>query len=431
MKKTTWILAAAAIACTAKPARAEADSQYPAVVVPIPSRVSLINYPNNQKPSISDDGVDVARQFYEVLEKKDPATAAHVREVYRNLSGKQLFGNEYLAFSWFCEYILADEALRQNILKDPVTKQYYDFLSADDYKILKTYLRRVFWVEVPGEKKPEGSATAGQGQPEPVKKLRVLFGLSAPKKPAPSGQPGDKNQSDPRSLRGPLGAGGSDGGSADKKRSDPPPPTDGATDEEISFWRDFILFNNPLRPEWENTAEILKRCDIKPGEAIVDVGCGPGYYSMRFLDQVGDTGKVFAIDTNSMHLDFVRQLKEQRGAGNLEIIQSKFDDACLPEQSVDKAFVCSLYGVIYLVSTEDVKDRFIKSLKKALKPGGKLFVVDNNVSVPAGFVPYHGPRIEPSLVIAQLEHYGFKLKDRTQIIPQRYMLTFEFPGEKP
>jgi predicted methyltransferase len=146
---------------------------------------------------------------------------------------------------------------------------------------------------------------------------------------------------------------------------------------------------------------------------------------MRFSKMVGPDGKIFAIDTNQKHLDFLASLVASTGAKNIRPIRSKFDDVCVPEKSVDRAFMCSLYSVIYLVSMEQVKDRFIASIRKALKPGGKLIIVDNNAVVPNGVVPYHGSRIEPSLVIAQLTHYGFKLVNREQIIPQRYLLEFE------
>ena len=86
--------------------------------------------------------------------------------------------------------------------------------------------------------------------------------------------------------------------------------------------------------------------------------------------------------------------------------------------------MCSLYHIIYATATEEVKDRFIDSIKKALKPDGQFVVVDNAI-VPSGKLPYHGPHIAKELIIGQLYYYGFDLIEQYQFIPQRYVLVFK------
>jgi hypothetical protein len=68
----------------------------------------------------------------------------------------------------------------------------------------------------------------------------------------------------------------------------------------------------------------------------------------------------------------------------------------------------------------------LTGIRQVLRPGGKLIVVDNG-PVQEQQLPYHGPYIRQELVQAQLEAYGFVLKETYQIIPQRYMLVFERP----
>jgi hypothetical protein len=86
--------------------------------------------------------------------------------------------------------------------------------------------------------------------------------------------------------------------------------------------------------------------------------------------------------------------------------------------------MCSLYHIIYTTLTEEVKDRFVNSLKTALKPDGRLVIVDNAV-VTQGTLPYHGPHIAKELIIGQLYYYGFDLAEQYQFIPQRYVLVFK------
>lgn len=373
------------------------------VFVPVTSKDPLVAFPNHQKPIISKEGHEAAAYFYEALETGDPAKVTTAQSKFLALASKESFGNEYLAVVWFCDYLLAPESKRQSLLQDPVTKAYFNYLGSDNFRILKLYLRSAFGVQSNDSDDNQSKA------PEPVKNLRILFGLTPTRVTAES-NPKEEN--------------------ATVDLPPVPEPIEGVTQEDVGFWRDFILFNNPLRPVWERTDVLMKEVNIQPGEKIVDIGCGPGFFAMQFSKIVGPNGKIYAIDTNQRHLDFLKPLIEDTGTTNIELVHSKFDDICIPARSVDRAFMCSLYGVIYLVSMEPVKDRFIKSIIQALKPGGKLTIVDNNSVVPPGIVPYHGSRIEPSLVIAQLEHYGFRLIRQKQIIPQRYMLEFEYPGDK-
>lgn len=201
------------------------------------------------------------------------------------------------------------------------------------------------------------------------------------------------------------------------------------TDEENqareTFLEDMILFNNPRREEWEGTSKILEIMNIQPGTHIADIGSGPGYYSFRLAELVGDKGKVYAIDTVQSHLDYIKQISDKYDINNIELVKlDKTDNIGLPPDQVDVAYMCSLYHIIYTTSMEEVKDRYINSIKSALKPGGKFVVVDNAL-VTDDEIPYHGPFIAKELIIAQLEYYGFRLVEQHQFIPQRYILIFE------
>jgi SAM-dependent methyltransferase len=203
--------------------------------------------------------------------------------------------------------------------------------------------------------------------------------------------------------------------------------SDSATDagkDRLSFLEDFILFNNPRREEWEQTSKIIDCLKIQPGSTIADVGSGPGYYTFKFSELTGESGKVYAIDTVQDHLDYVKKISQKFDLRNIETIKDRADAAGLNPDTADLIFMCSLYHIIYTTATEEVKDRFVASLKDALKPGGRLVIVDNAV-VQNGQLPYHGPHIAKELVIGQLYYYGFDLTDQYQFIPQRYVLIFK------
>lgn len=191
------------------------------------------------------------------------------------------------------------------------------------------------------------------------------------------------------------------------------------------FLEDFILFNNPRRPEWEKTGELVKSLNIKPGMKIADVGSGPGFFSFQFAELVGPKGKVFSIDTVKEHLDYIKNFTTKNNINNIELIQTTDHTIGMAgKESVDVAYMCSLYHIVYVTFKEEAKDEFINSIYNALKKDGTFYVVDNGL-VPDGVLPYHAPYIDKDLIIGQLQHYGFRLVRQYQFIPQRFILEFK------
>jgi ubiquinone/menaquinone biosynthesis C-methylase UbiE len=192
-----------------------------------------------------------------------------------------------------------------------------------------------------------------------------------------------------------------------------------------AFLEDFILFNNPRREEWEKTSQIVQSLKIKPGQAIADIGSGPGYYTFKFARLVGDQGRVFAIDTLQDHLDYVSQLSKQYDIQNVQPVNNNPGSTIrLDANQVDLAFMCSLYHNIYGMAKDKEINSLVASIRKALKPEGTLIIVDNAL-VNKSELPYHGPYIAQELIIGQLKHYGFRFVEQHAFIPQRYVLVFK------
>lgn len=191
-----------------------------------------------------------------------------------------------------------------------------------------------------------------------------------------------------------------------------------------AFLEDFVRFNNPRREQWEKSNQIVSALNLKPGKVVADIGSGPGYYTFKFSELVGDQGRVFAIDTVKDHLDYVGRVSQKYGLRNIAPVQTQGDTIGLDANQVDIAFTCSLYHIIYTTSVEEEKDKFVESIKQSLKPDGTLVIVDNAL-VKDSELPYQGPYIAKELIIGQLKYYGFRLVNEYTFIPQRYVLAFK------
>ena len=192
----------------------------------------------------------------------------------------------------------------------------------------------------------------------------------------------------------------------------------------MRFLEDYILFNNPDRERWETTEENIERLALKPGMEVADVGCGPGYYSFKFSDIVGEKGCVYAIETNPRHLEYLNEYVAENNIKNVAVTKSTFEGIGLsPDIKVDIVYICSLYHNVYAAFTDAERDSFVGSIRHALKDKGRLIIVDNDL-VTDGELPYHGPYVNKDMIVSQLHYYGFTLADSFQFTPQRYGLIF-------
>ena len=116
--------------------------------------------------------------------------------------------------------------------------------------------------------------------------------------------------------------------------------------------------------------EIVKALEVEPGMAVADIGAGTGLFLEPLAKAVSAEGKVYAVDIS---LGFVKNLSKRAKELKLSQVKAKLcreNSVDLDENSVDLAFVCDTYHHFeYPKST-------LASIYRALKPGGRLVVID-------------------------------------------------------
>jgi predicted methyltransferase len=116
--------------------------------------------------------------------------------------------------------------------------------------------------------------------------------------------------------------------------------------------------------------KVVTACDLKPGMIVADVGAGTGLYTRLFAKAVGPGGQVFAVDIAPKFLEYIQKTAREAGLKNVTPVLCNLDSADLPPNSVDLIFVCDTYHHF------EYPQRTLASLHRALKPGGRLIVVD-------------------------------------------------------
>ena len=119
-----------------------------------------------------------------------------------------------------------------------------------------------------------------------------------------------------------------------------------------TYYDDLLMFNDPTRGSWDKTEQVMASMPIKKGDKVVDMGCGFGYNTLRLLQLVGETGFVYATDTEQSYAEYVGNIMAKNGYKNLKAIHTQSNDLGVDDQ-VDCILMSSLYHIIYTWSRED------------------------------------------------------------------------------
>jgi ubiquinone/menaquinone biosynthesis C-methylase UbiE len=173
--------------------------------------------------------------------------------------------------------------------------------------------------------------------------------------------------------------------------------------------------DNPNRDKSQKPEEIIALMEIKPGMAVADVGTGTGYMLPFLSRAVGPKGKVYGEDIADDFLDRARAKLKADNLANVEPILGTDTDPKLPAAALDRELVLDVYHHF------DYPDKMLAHLGRALKPGGRLVIVD--------FYKKDRPdhvRLEREDVVKEIEANGFKLvSSRERTGNNQYMVIFE------
>jgi tRNA A58 N-methylase Trm61 len=126
----------------------------------------------------------------------------------------------------------------------------------------------------------------------------------------------------------------------------------------------------PERMTEERPDLLLKAIDLKPGDAVADIGAGSGYLSWRMAKIVGNRGKVFSNDIQPEMLELLARNMAEHHTTNFQAVLGTITDSKLPPDSIHLAIMVDVYHEF------DHPYEMMQSIVKSLKPGGRVVWVE-------------------------------------------------------
>jgi len=170
------------------------------------------------------------------------------------------------------------------------------------------------------------------------------------------------------------------------------------------------VLDDPSREKWQKPHEVVMALALRSDEVVADIGAGTGYFAKRFAHHAGT---VYAVDIEPKLLEIAAKGAPE----NLKAIVAAMDDPKLPASSIDTIFFCDVMHHI------DNRDAYLAKLKTALKPQGRLVIIDfYKKQLPVG--PPPSMKIEREEMIAEITKAGFRLAKEHKFLPHQYFLEF-------
>lgn len=172
------------------------------------------------------------------------------------------------------------------------------------------------------------------------------------------------------------------------------------------------------RRSWNDPDKILQYLNLGQCTVMVDVGCGPGWFTLEAAKKMGDGGLVYGIDVSE---EMLARLKERARAEELHTVQTVLaeedDEYPIPTESADVVLIANVYHEV------DAASNFLGEIKRILKPASTCLIVDwKTEPTPVG--PPLEERVDQQDVTEEFYAAGFILAGTCDVGPYHYGLKF-------
>ncbi len=173
------------------------------------------------------------------------------------------------------------------------------------------------------------------------------------------------------------------------------------------------------REEEERLVLLVRSLQLKPGEAVADIGSGSGVISLRMAEQLLPDGNVFAVDVQDEMLDRLKANCERFGIKNIEPVKGTQYKTGLKPGSVDMAIMVDVYHEF------EFPYEMMTDIARAMKLGGRVVLVEyrkEDPTVPIKEV-HKMSQVQAKKEVEQAE-FGLRWTETIHVLPRQHILIF-------
>jgi ubiquinone/menaquinone biosynthesis C-methylase UbiE len=141
------------------------------------------------------------------------------------------------------------------------------------------------------------------------------------------------------------------------------------------------LMESRFRYRFFGPMQILRGADIHPGQTVLELGCGTGFFTIPAAQLIGDHGSLIAVDVLPASVEIVSKKVQIAYLKNVRVVKGDALNTKLDPESIDAVL---LFGI--LPAPMLPLDRLLPEMYRILKPGGIMAVW------PPSWVPQSIPR---------------------------------------
>ena len=130
-----------------------------------------------------------------------------------------------------------------------------------------------------------------------------------------------------------------------------------------------MMMGSRLRGWLMNPVKTLRGADIQPGQTVLEVGCGTGFFTIPAAKLIGEEGGLVAMDPSAGFIEQVSKKVHKADLKNVRVVRRDALETGLDTASMDKVL---LFGVIPFPLLP--LDRLLPEMHRVLKPEGTMAV---------------------------------------------------------
>jgi ubiquinone/menaquinone biosynthesis C-methylase UbiE len=171
-----------------------------------------------------------------------------------------------------------------------------------------------------------------------------------------------------------------------------------------------------LRRKWQNPETTLKNAGLRAGMTFMDIGCGYGFFTIPAAKQVGENGKVYAVDASAEAVEAVKRKAAKEGLKNIVAQAGEAEETVFCDGCADMVF--------FSIALHDFRDpaKVLSNAKRMVKPDGRLVNLDWKKK-PMSFGPPLHIRFSEEHAEALIEQAGFKVESVKDVGSNFYVIT--------